>query len=212
MERKIKEHFLENGSSIGVSDLSDEVMHLPSGITSHKAFVDFQGQQQQNHSLCADSYNYSYTHSDNTHVSDPVLVSPKTSTIKYESKELTPLSSRNSFHPSSQLQYVESSHEPSFEATALAVCEHEKLNSRQGTRSSLSSSLENGSMMSVPGLVGKDDNHIDRKEVSFGIPVEIGSSNAQQSSAMTSGLVDISLEAASFHQLQHVMEQVLFLL
>lgn len=47
-------------------------------------------------------------------------------------------------------------------------------------------------------------------EVSLGAPADVDSSLVQESSCMSSALNEISLEAASFCQLQRVMEQVIF--
>ncbi|KAI3448263.1 hypothetical protein Pfo_004928, partial [Paulownia fortunei] len=218
-EGKSKEHYIGNGSFNHISDLPNEVQ-LSSGLTSHHAFPSVRMQQQQ-HTPCPDSYSYlqnpiSYVHSDNscTHLSDPASVNLKPSTVKSETNDLTSVSPRDSSQASSQLQYMESCHDPPFEMTALAVCEQrEKLHSCQGSRSSVNSSLKNGSVTVQaskfdPGLVGKYENHNDPEGVSLDTPAELGSSNVQESSTMTSGLDDISLEAASFRQLQLVMERL----
>ncbi|KAL3370147.1 hypothetical protein AABB24_007273 [Solanum stoloniferum] len=54
----------------------------------------------------------------------------------------------------------------------------------------------------------KHENNRDLGSVSTGIPAEVGSSIVKESSCTSSGLNEISEEADSFHQLQHVMERL----
>ncbi|PIN02044.1 hypothetical protein CDL12_25447 [Handroanthus impetiginosus] len=216
-ERKSREHDIGDDSFNRISDLYNGVTQLPSGVTPHQAFPSVHIQQQQP-SPRPDSYNYlqnpiSYVPSDNSHLSDPASINLKPSAVKYETNDLTCLSPRDSSHASSQLLYTESSHDLPFDVTAPSVCgQREKLHNCQGSKSSANSSLENGSVtlqpsIFDPGSVGKYENQSDPEGVSLVIPPELGSSNVQESSTMSSGLDD-SPEAASFHQLQHVTEQM----
>ncbi|KAK9287223.1 hypothetical protein L1049_015636 [Liquidambar formosana] len=52
------------------------------------------------------------------------------------------------------------------------------------------------------------EGHSEVEGVSIEIPAELDSSNVQESSCMSSVLDEISIEATSFCQLQHVMEQL----
>ncbi|KAK6790853.1 hypothetical protein RDI58_009934 [Solanum bulbocastanum] len=54
----------------------------------------------------------------------------------------------------------------------------------------------------------KHENNKDLGSVSTGIPAEVGSSIVKESSCISSGWNEISEEADSFHQLQHVMERI----
>lgn len=194
-------------------------MNLRSGLTSHQSFGSVHMQQQQ-HAPAPDSYSYlqnplSYMHSDDSHLSNPSSVNLKPSIVKSETNDLTSLSPRDSSHASSHLQYMEGSPDPAFEATALAVCEQrEKLQSCQGSLSYAHDNLKNGSVtaqasISDPGLVGKYENKCDPEGVSLATSGELGSSNIQERSTMGSDVDITSLEAASFRQLQLVMERVL---
>ncbi|KAK6143714.1 hypothetical protein DH2020_024062 [Rehmannia glutinosa] len=194
---KSKEHCIGNGSSNNFSDLPNEVTQLPSGITSHHAFPSVHMQQKQ-HAGCPDLYNYlqdpiSNGNSDNsrTRLSDPASVNLKPSTVISETTDITSISPRDSSNAS----------------------QREKLHRCEGRRSSMSSSLKNGSAIGQGSefdsdSVGKYENHKDTEGVSLATPAELGSSNLQESSTMSSRLDDISLEAASFRQLQLVMERL----
>ncbi|XP_011087878.1 protein LNK1-like isoform X1 [Sesamum indicum] len=216
---KRKEHYFGNGSFSYMNNPSNEVVQLPSEATTHQAL------QQQASS--PDSYNYlqnplSYLPSDNTQLSDPTSVNPNISGVKSENNDLTSPSPRNSSNTSNQLPTMESSHDSPFQVTAPAGRgKREKLHSRHSSRSSGTSSLKNANVMvqaaiGDPGSTGKQvhcygdkvENHSDIEGVSFVIPTELGSSNIQESSTMSPGVNDISLEAASFRQLQLVMEQL----
>ncbi|KAK4401887.1 protein LNK1 [Sesamum angolense] len=217
---KGKEHYFGNGSFSYMNNLSNEVVQLPSEATTHQAL-----QQQQASS--PDSYNYlqnpvSFLPSDNTQLSDPTSVNLNISGVKSENNDLTSPSPRNSSNTSNQLPSMESSDDSPFQVTApVGRGKREKLHSRQSSRSSGNSSLKNANVtrqaaMGDPGLTGKQvhyygdkvENHSDIEGVSFVIPAELGSSNIQESSTMSPGVNDISLEAASFRQLQLVMGQL----
>ncbi|KAK4438194.1 protein LNK1 [Sesamum alatum] len=217
---KRKEHYFRNGSFSYINNLSNEVVQLPSEATADQAL-----QQQQASS--PDSYNYlqnplSYLHSDNSQLSGPTSVNPNISGVKAENNDLTSPSPRNSSNTSNQLQSMESSHDSPFQVTAPAGRgKREKLHNRQSSRSSGNSNLQNANLtvqaaIGDPGSTGKQvhyygdkvENHSDNEGVSFLIPAELGSSNIQDSSTMSSGVNDISMEAASFRQLQLVMEQL----
>ncbi|KAG8364135.1 hypothetical protein BUALT_Bualt19G0095300 [Buddleja alternifolia] len=212
-----KDHYLRNGSFNHVDNLPNEVIQLPSAQTSHQAFVSVRMHQHQ-HPPGPDSYCYlqnpiSYVHSDDSHLSDPSLVNPTAYTVKSEPNDLISPSPRGSAHRSSQLQSVDSSHEPPFQVTTLAGYEKgEKLCNHRGIQSSMNSRLRNTSAMvqaSIcdPGSVGKLENHSDTEGVRLDMLSELDSSNVQEKTR-SSGLDEISQEAAGFHQLQHVMERL----
>ncbi|KAK4424334.1 protein LNK1 [Sesamum alatum] len=208
------ERYSANGTLSHISGLSNEVMQLP----SHPAFQSVLLQQQQ-HTPFPDSCNYlqnpiSYVCSDNSHLSDPASVNVKPSTVKSETNGLASVLPRDSSHAPTQALYTESFRGPPFEVSALPTCEQgERQRSCQSSRSLMDSDLENGNVtlqasMFDPFSVGKYENYSDPEGGSSGTPAEIGSSNVQESSALGSGFNDISLEAASFRQLQLVTEQL----
>ncbi|PIN16355.1 hypothetical protein CDL12_10989 [Handroanthus impetiginosus] len=204
---------------VHMSNLPNEVLQLPSGATSHQTFLS-------EHALGPDSCNYlrsplPYVHSNNSSLSNQTSVNPTPSAVKSEDNDLTSTSPRGASHASS-LPSLENAHNHSFRVTSPAGSgKREKLHNRQSSQSSEKSSLENASAMVQativnPGSTGKQvqypgdksENLSGIEEVSHFIPAELGSSNIQESSMMTSGMDDISLEAASFRQLQLVMEQL----
>ncbi|KAL2537056.1 dentin sialophosphoprotein-related [Forsythia ovata] len=181
---KRKEHYYENGSSFNyINNPPNEVMQLDSGATSNRNFT-YTGVRQQQQALGPDSSGHlrntvPFVHSDNSLISDQTSAHPTLSAIKSENHDLTSLSQRKSSYASSQVQSVENPHDPS------------------------SVSVETQVRLSGD----KFENHSDAG-VSVVIPGELGSSNVPEGSSMSSGLDDISQEAANFRHLQLVMEQL----
>ncbi|KAK6156852.1 hypothetical protein DH2020_011100 [Rehmannia glutinosa] len=131
----------------------------------------------------------------NSPLSDLTSVNPTPSGVKSETNDLTSPTPRDSSHASNRLQSLESSHDPPFPVAAPAVIgKREKQHNHQGKQVHYSGD--------------KSENHSDTEGVSLVIPAELGSSHIQENSTMSSGMDDISQEAASFHQLQLVMEQL----
>ncbi|KAL8540606.1 hypothetical protein ACS0TY_002019 [Phlomoides rotata] len=182
---------------------SHEFGKLSSGVTSV--------QPQQQHESSPDSCSYSknpisYMQSDNSHSAGLSSLNLKLSIVQSETNDLTSVSPEESSHSSSQLQYMGDSPNPDFEATAVPICEQRKmLNCHQVNLSSVHDCQKDGSVtvqasMTDPGLRGKSESHCNAAELS--------SSNIQENSTMGPDLEDISLEAASFCQLQLVMKQL----
>lgn len=191
---------------------------------SHKAFSSVCKQQPQ-HVLGPDSCNYlqnhlSYVHPDNGPLSGLTSLNPTSSAVKSETNELTSPSTRDTSHASNLLPSTDGSHDPPLPATALkGFGKREKPHNRHGNRSPVESNIKPTNIVvqatsNNPGSIVKEahyagdksENHSDIEEVRHFIPAELGSSNIQESSS--SGMDDISLEAASFRQLQLVMEQL----
>ncbi|KAL1557825.1 protein LNK1-like isoform X1 [Salvia divinorum] len=153
-------------------------------------------------------------HIKDSHVSDPSSVNLEQSMVKSETNDLASVSSRDSHIPSGQLLYMDGFPGPPFKEPALVDCgRREKLESCRGNLSVELANLRNGSVamqasISDPGSVGKYENHCDLQGASTITATEMGSSNMQESSTMVPDLDDISLEAASFHQLQLVIKQM----
>lgn len=218
---KIKEHDFGNGTC----KLLDEAVQPPSRVKSHQAFPC---QQQPKHVLAPDSCNYlqnhlSYVHPDNSPSSDLTSVNPTSSAVKTETNELTSPSTRDSSHASDLLPSMDGSLDLPLPLTApTGPGKGEKLHIRHGSRSPVDSNMNSANMVvqatsSDPGSMTeeahyariKSENQSGIVEVCHFIPAELGSSNVQESST-SSSMDDVSLEAASFRQLQLVMEQVSF--
>ncbi|XP_041990261.1 protein LNK1-like isoform X3 [Salvia splendens] len=210
-----KEHYLENGLP-QISDLQKEIMKPYSGLTSDEALIHM---HQQSHTPASDSGSclenpISSIHIKDSHVSDPSSVNLDQSMVKSETSDLESISSRESHLASRQLQYMDGFPGPPFKEPALVQCgRREKLESCRGNLPVELASLRNGSVamqatISDPGLVGKYENHCDLQGASSVTATEMGSSNMQESSTIVPDLDDISLEAASFRQLQLVIKQM----
>ncbi|CAI9765362.1 unnamed protein product [Fraxinus pennsylvanica] len=201
-QRKRKEQCTGNVCFNYVSNLPSEVRHLPSGATSHGTFQSMAIQHPQK-ALIPESCDYlqnafPYVHSDSSSLSDKTSV---------HTNNLAFLSPREPSYASSQVQFVENSRDPSFQVATIAGSEkREKLDSHQGSQSSI---LDPVSIEKKDHRSGdKFENYSDVDGVSMVIPAELCSSNIQESLSMNSSLDDISIEAASFQQLQLVMEQL----
>ncbi|XP_047981531.1 protein LNK1-like isoform X1 [Salvia hispanica] len=216
---KIKEHNYGHGTS----KLPDEIVQSPSRAKSHQAFSF---QQQPKNVLPTESCNYlqnhlSYVHPDNSHSSDLTSLNPTPSAVKTEANELTSSSTRDSSHTSNLLPSVDGSHDhPLPPPVPTGTGKGVKLHSRHGSQSLANSNIKPASLVvqatsSDPGSLteeahyarDKSDNHNDSAEVCHFVPAELGFSNAQESST-SSDMDDVSLEAASFRQLQLVMEKL----
>ncbi|XP_047968033.1 protein LNK1-like isoform X2 [Salvia hispanica] len=210
-----KVHYLENGLP-QISDLQKEIMKPYSGLTSDEALIHM---HQQSHTPASDSGSclenpISSIHIKDSHVSDPSSVNLEQSMVKSETSDLASISSRESHLASGQLQYMDGFPGPPFKEPALVECgRREKLENCRGNLPVELASLRNGSVamqatISDPGLVGKYENHCDLQGASSVTATEMGSSNMQESSTNVPDLDDISLEAASFRQLQLVIKQM----
>lgn len=134
--------------------------------------------QQQQHALGSDHCNYSENH------------------CSYMHSDNSPLSDLTSVNPTSSAVKSETNDLTS--------------SSPRDTNATVNTALDDpGSIAKEAQYSGaKSENRSDNGDSCFFIPSELGSSYVQESSSMSSGTGDISLEAASFCQLQFVMEQV----
>ncbi|KAL1564657.1 protein LNK1-like isoform X1 [Salvia divinorum] len=217
---KIKEHDFGNGTS----KLSDEAVQPSSRA---KSYQDFSCQQQPKHVLAPDSCNHvknhlSYAHPDNSPSSGLTSVNPTSSAVnKTETDELTSPSTRDSSHTSNLFRSMNGSHDlPLPKTVPTGTGKGLKLHSHHGSQSLVESNIKPENIVvqassSNPGSMteeahytqDKSENHSELAEVCHSIPAELGSSNVQECST-SSGKDDVSLEAASFHQLQLVMKQL----
>ncbi|XP_022763709.1 protein LNK1-like isoform X2 [Durio zibethinus] len=119
------------------------------------------------------------------------------------------------------VQSIESNHGLPFEAPAILTNEKRgKLYHQQDTQAALNRNVKHAKTESqmafcdavtIQKQVGQseqDEGHSEVEGVSVGKPSELGSSNAQEISCVSSVLDEISLEATSFRQLQQVMEKL----
>lgn len=223
-EGKREDHGFGNGCVEYMNKLPNEVLQISSGTISHQVFPSACMQQQQ-HALGSDHCNYlenhhSYMHSDNSPLSDLTSVNPTSSAVKSETNDLTSTSPRDSSYPSDQMSFMDGCRDSPLTVTApTGMRKREKLHSHQGARSSVDSILKHTNAMvhtalDDPGSIAKEaqysgaksENHSDIEDGYLFIPSELGSSNVHGSSTMSSG-TDV-MEAASFCQLQLIMEQV----
>ncbi|GFP98691.1 hypothetical protein PHJA_002013000 [Phtheirospermum japonicum] len=137
----------------------------------------------------------SYMLSNNSPSSELTLVNRAPSSVKSETHQLQ--------------------NDPRFPMVPQTVTgKREKLHNRQGSQSSAYGSLKKGAatvQTSIvdPGLTGnKPENPSDAEGGRIVIPAELGSSHVQEGLTMSSGMDNVSQEAASFRQLQLVMEQL----
>ncbi|XP_055816175.1 protein LNK1-like isoform X2 [Solanum dulcamara] len=189
-EGKRKCGYLENEDTINYTDSHPEEQNLSSGTASTQVNFASAGVLQQKQAQDPDfgylGGSFSYMHSDYGH-SDGSAVHPTLPILKYESNGVVSLSPKDSY-ASNQVQSMEGSPEPSFQVAAITRNEKvEKLFHQSGV---------------------KVENNRDFEGVGIRIPTELGSSGLQECSSINSGLDEISEEAASFHQLQRVMEQL----
>lgn len=189
-EGKRKCGYLENGDALNYTDSLPEEKKLPSGAASTQVNFASAGVLQQKQTHDPDfgylDGSFSYMHSDYGH-SDGNALHPTLPILKYESTGLVSLSPKDSY-ASNQVQSMEGSPDPSFQVATMTRNENvEKLFHQSGV---------------------KVENNRDFEGVGIRMPSELGSSIVQECTSINSGLDEISEEAASFHQLQRVMEQL----
>ncbi|XP_073120455.1 uncharacterized protein [Henckelia pumila] len=209
MEKRRKEHNLGNGSNSYLGNLPYEINQISTVNTSLQGYPSA-SMSQQLHAAGPDSFFYlqnngSQPYSDNSQLSERASVTFADSTT------LTPWVSSP---PSNQMQFMGNSHAQSLLTAISATDNGVDIHAFQSNLSSQSASLIEQAFVRDPGLVGKRvklcgdkfEDPTDAGGASLAIPVEPGSSNVQESSMISMGMDDISLAAASFCQLQLVME------
>ncbi|XP_047337421.1 protein LNK1 [Impatiens glandulifera] len=171
----------------------------------------------QNQSIGADPNSYlqnhvNYMHLDYGDLSNQISVNPTTPGARSEYPE-------SSDHP---VQSFENYHDPSLETPDIKVDKKRKRSQyRLGLQSSCKAdanhvnaldpsaacNLKSAHKKQVHKLQNELENHDEIDGVRCGNPAEVDSLYAQESS-LESGLVDISLEASSFRQLQQVTDKL----
>lgn len=223
-----KRRFMENGGSVNhyvSQDQPADKKHL-FGDSSSQVFSP-SGLWQRKQNLAPDSLSYMQTHNpylhlDYSHPSDKISVCPTPPGIKSDNNSNMSPSPKESSYASNQVQSVESSHGPPFEAPSVTTNEkREKPSHCQGVQvpftrnfkhENMVNAMEFDNALPVQKQVHKTEQetegHSDVEGVSIRVPAELDSFNAQESSCMSSVLDEISLEATSFRQLQQVMEKL----
>ncbi|XP_007042980.2 PREDICTED: protein LNK1 isoform X1 [Theobroma cacao] len=221
-----KDQHQENGGSFNhygnIKEFAD-VKH-PFTNSSCQLFSP-SGLQRHKQNIGADSVSYLQTnipfmHFSYSSPSDQISMCPTVSSTKSENNG-HPSSTNESSYASNQVQSIESSRGPSFEAPASLTNEKRgKLYHHQDTQVPLNRNVKRAKIESQmafcdPVTVKKqvrqseqDEGHSEVEGVSVGKPAELDSSNAQESSCVRSMLDEVSLEATSFRQLQQVMEKL----
>lgn len=204
------------------NSLQNEDSMLPSDVSSCQT-VSSIGIKQQKQATVHEPFSYfpsdiQSINSDYIHQSDQNSVYPVLSSLKTGNNGFTSVSSKESYS-SNQALSADSSRGPPFQVTPFVPNEKgESIHHQQVFLSPFSREPENMDMrvqvpLCDPLSIEKNAQHSGTKfEVhgdSEGVPGEVGSSTVHESSSVSSVLDEISLEAASFRQLQHVMEQVL---
>ncbi|KAL7001909.1 hypothetical protein U1Q18_003056 [Sarracenia purpurea var. burkii] len=216
-EGKRKEQCLEKGRLFfHTGNIHFKDTKLPSGDSSSEAFTSPRILKQKEN-IGHDSLGYLQTHVPHMHLdyhcsSDQIPVSSSHSA----------LSPKECSYALNQVQSMETSHDCSFEHPAMMVDDkRENLHHQQGSHPSFS--INPNCMDFVVHTASCDPisvlkcahhsqnevkNHNEVGAVSIKTPADLDCSNAHENSCMSSGLDEVSSEAASFHQLQQVMEQL----
>ncbi|KAJ6963811.1 protein LNK1 isoform X1 [Populus alba x Populus x berolinensis] len=197
-------HFADTKHSSG--DSSHQVLPLP-GIQQHKQIIG-------SNSLNYMQKHIPLIHIDYSHSSDQISTCPTQSNVKSENNGYPSPSPKESSIASNHVRSIESANGPDFEAPAITTNENEE-NLYHCQEPSSGRNLRPANMVGPVEFYGPvsakkvaRQSEYDIKGVGTGIPAKLDSSNAQESSCMSSVLDGISLEAASFRQLQQVMEQL----
>ncbi|KAI7757210.1 hypothetical protein M8C21_023718 [Ambrosia artemisiifolia] len=196
-----------NGSFYQISDLRSNDSGLSSTNKSDQVFTSI-GNRQQYGNLELDYFGH--MQSDTCYISPDYLhqtaAVPMLSGIRSEQKGLKSLSPIGSSYASNQ-----SSGGPTFEGNAAEVDEKKP---SQGFQPSFIGSPRQRSMMfqSSKRVLEQDKlsvkEHDQRNIEGDQKGLDIGLLNVQESSSVSSGLDEISLEATSYRQLRHVTEQL----
>ncbi|GMJ06777.1 NIGHT LIGHT-INDUCIBLE AND CLOCK-REGULATED GENE 1 [Hibiscus trionum] len=220
-----KDQYLENDGSFTQYDSIRQFADVKHPFTNSSCQLFSSSDLQRNkQNVGPDSVNYirtdiPYIHLSYRNSSDQVSICPTLPSAKSENNG--PSSKMESSYVSNQVQSMESSHGPSFEAPAITTSEKRgKLYCQQDTQTPLNRNAKHAKMESeiaicdpitIQNQVRQSEQDECRSEVegvSVVNPAELDSSNARESSCVISPLDEVSLEATSFRQLQQVMEKL----
>ncbi|XAR53062.1 hypothetical protein NMG60_11021459 [Bertholletia excelsa] len=218
---KRKERSLENGRSFRHSNnVRYKDSKLLSGKSSYEVLtspeVQNQGKNVGPGSFGCLQNHIPYMHLDYNYPSDQITNSTPLA-VKSESDGLTSFSPKESSYASNQALSMESSHCHSFENPVRTVDDKRgKLQHPHAFHSSYTNSLKHVDLIvpsaSCESKKADSQNEVENQTgiegVSTRIPTDLDISNVQESSSMSSGVDEISLEESSFRQLQQVMEKL----
>ncbi|XWS39713.1 hypothetical protein CRYUN_Cryun18bG0078500 [Craigia yunnanensis] len=221
-----KDQHLENGGSFHQYGSIKQFADVKHAFTDSSCqLLSPSGLQRHKQNIGPDSVSYiqtniPYMHLSYSSPSDQISMCTTLSNTKSENNG-HPSSTNESSYASNQVQSIESSHGPSFKAPAIIMNEKRgKLYHQQDTQAPLNRNVKHAKMESQmafcdPVTVQKqvrqseqDEGNSEIEGVSVEKPAELDSSNAQESSCISSVLDEVSLEATSFWQLQQVMEKL----
>ncbi|KAI5661405.1 hypothetical protein M9H77_20728 [Catharanthus roseus] len=222
-DEKRTDQYLSTGTSFyyNNSSLQNEESMLPSEATSCQALSSM-GIQQQKQATGLKPFSYlqgsaQYVGPEYIHSSDQSSVYPAPSAVKMETNGLTSASPKESYS-SNQVLAADSSRGPSFQVTPVVPNEKRDSILQQqvflSPFSSKSDKTELGVQVPLCDSVSMEKNaqhsgnKFENRGDIEGVTGEVGTSTVQESSSVNSVLDEISLEAASFRQLQLVMEQL----
>ncbi|KAK2665171.1 hypothetical protein Ddye_003745 [Dipteronia dyeriana] len=226
LEGQRKDQLAENGGSFpqydNLKQLAD--MENPFGDSLPQVFPA-SGLQQHKRNIGGDSLSYiqtdiPYMHLDYHHPLDRISVCPTPSGTKSENNSHLSSSPKESSYASNQVQSMESSHGPSFEAPSVTTNEkREKLYHCEDLQVPFTRNFKHANIASPMTFCNSPSIQKQRHQpeceigdpnggVSIGVPAELDSLNAQESSCMSTVLDEVSLEATSFRQLQQVIEKL----
>ncbi|XVF44748.1 hypothetical protein PTKIN_Ptkin02bG0149000 [Pterospermum kingtungense] len=182
------------------------------------------GLEQHKRNIGLDSVGYvqkniPYMHLGYSSPSDQISICPIVSCVKSENNDVSSSKTESSY-ASNQVQSIDSIHGPSFEASGIIRNEERgKLYHPRDMPATLNRNVKHAKMESQMALYDpvtvqkqvnrseQDEGHSEVEGASLGNPAELDSSNARESSCISSILDEVSLEATSFRQLQQVMEK-----
>ncbi|KAJ8747593.1 hypothetical protein K2173_011401 [Erythroxylum novogranatense] len=223
---KRKDRKMENGCFFHQNGTMNLDMKHLFGGSSHQP-LSTPGSQQHNHTLGPQSLNYTqmpvpYVDMDYSHSTDQISVCPTQSDAKSGNSTHLSASLKESLYASNQVESVKSFYNSKLENSVRTFNDNtDKELLQQELQLSFPSNTKETDITGQSALHGSVtlkkqagssaydfEGHSEIEGFSAGLQGEIDSSNAQESSCVSSVFDDISLEATSFRQLQLVMERL----
>ncbi|GMH16387.1 hypothetical protein Nepgr_018228 [Nepenthes gracilis] len=215
-EGKRKTRHLENYDSFLPNDNKKQsgVLRHPFGNSKNQSSSLGTPQQRQRLHHNGLQAEICFANSNFGHQSNQVSASRDLFGNKSEDTSHPSKSRMDSLYTSNHMQSAESSHDISFQTPAVAgdkkkgPCHHHKLSSHPEKFMVQTEYYDSVSLQKqANNFEGEVEGHSEVTGSGTGIQSELDSSYVQES-CMSSGLDEISLEASSFHQFLHVMEQL----
>ncbi|GAB4853222.1 hypothetical protein Ancab_017410 [Ancistrocladus abbreviatus] len=217
VEGKRKNRHVDNvGSSVHVSNLKQlgELRHsFGKSEYQSSAFLDAQREHLSMH-LNDLQTQVSFPTSNYGHPSNQILASSTLTGNKYDNNSYPSRSQKVSFYASNHMQTVERSYDISFQtppATRVkkkGLYHHHELSSHPEHSDFIVQTACCDPASFQKNFEGETEGHSEVNGSGTGVQAELESSNLHESSCMSSVVEEVSLEASSFCQLQHVMEQL----